>query len=126
MHGLYQSGTLEKVAESASHTLPERFDIIILGMGDDGHTASLFEIPNELNTRTGIIAVKHSPKPPAERLSLSYDSINSAQHIIVLITGIEKKSVYIRYKAGDMALPITHIQPDPGELTMIVERALAT
>ena len=75
-------------------------DIAILGMGDDGHTASLF--PNHAALKAGLsmvgddfcIAVHDSPKPPAERVSLTYGAIMRSDAIILHITGIAKKTVF--------------------------------
>ena len=75
-------------------------DIAILGMGDDGHTASLF--PNHPALKAGLsmvgddfcIAVHDSPKPPAERVSLTYGAIMRSDAIILHITGEAKKAVF--------------------------------
>jgi 6-phosphogluconolactonase len=74
-------------------------DIAILGMGDDGHTASLF--PNHVSLNEGLnpdcklncIAITDSPKPPAQRVSLTYAKIMQARQLILHITGESKKGV---------------------------------
>jgi 6-phosphogluconolactonase len=75
-------------------------DIAILGMGDDGHTASLF--PNHPALKSGLsmvaddfcIAVHDSPKPPAERVTLTYGAIMRSDTIILHITGEAKRTVF--------------------------------
>jgi 6-phosphogluconolactonase len=75
-------------------------DIAILGMGDDGHTASLF--PNHPALKAGLsmvgddlcVAVANSPKPPLERVTLTYNAIMRSDAIILHITGEAKRAVY--------------------------------
>jgi 6-phosphogluconolactonase len=71
-----------------------RFDITFLGVGPDGHTASLFPDRAEVLEREAtVVAVRNSPKPPAERLSLTRHVINSSQRIWVELSGADKASV---------------------------------
>ena len=67
------------------------FDVVILGMGPDGHIASLF--PGHQQAEKWIIAEKASPKPPAERLSFSYQALNRARAVIFLASGNAKAAV---------------------------------
>ncbi|PSL39526.1 6-phosphogluconolactonase [Labedella gwakjiensis] len=70
------------------------FDITFLGVGPDGHTASLFPDRAEVNEREAtVVAVRNSPKPPAERLSLTRHVLNSSQRIWVEMSGSDKASV---------------------------------
>lgn len=71
-----------------------RFDITFLGVGPDGHTASLFpDRPEVLERDATVVAVRNSPKPPAERISLTRPAINSSQRIWVELSGADKASV---------------------------------
>jgi 6-phosphogluconolactonase len=67
------------------------FDVLILGMGPDGHVASLF--PGHKQQRSWIIAESDSPKPPAQRLSLSYEALNRARNVFFLASGSAKAEV---------------------------------
>ena len=70
-----------------------RFDILFLGVGPDGHIASLFpDTPGIRVTEGSVIAVRHSPKPPPERLSLTLPVINSADRIWLALSGPDKAS----------------------------------
>ena len=70
-----------------------RFDILFLGVGPDGHVASLFpDSPGIRVTEGSVIAVRNSPKPPPERLSLTLPVINSADRIWLALAGPDKAS----------------------------------
>lgn len=66
------------------------FDVLILGMGPDGHVASLF--PGHSQEKSWIIAEPASPKPPSLRLSFSYEALNRASHVVILASGESKAS----------------------------------
>ena len=73
-------------------TLP-RFDITFLGVGPDGHVASLFpEAAGIRETEATVIAVRNAPKPPPERLSLTLPVINSSTRIWMVLAGADKAS----------------------------------
>lgn len=75
---------------TAEHAAP-RFDVTILGVGPDGHIASLFPDRDEiLNTTDTVLAVRDSPKPPPERLTFTRPVINASQRVWMLISGAEK------------------------------------
>ena len=79
------------------------FDVVILGMGPDGHVASLF--PGHQQAQSWIIAEKASPKPPAERLSFSYQALNRSRTVIFLASGsakVEAAKCAIQNEACDL------------------------
>jgi 6-phosphogluconolactonase len=64
------------------------FDVVLLGVGPDGHCASLFpEHPGVYDNSSTVIAVRNSPKPPPDRISLSFDGLNMAREIWVVASG---------------------------------------
>jgi 6-phosphogluconolactonase len=81
---------LESLFGPLSDSAPA-FDVVILGMGPDGHVASLF--PGHQQAKTWIIAERASPKPPAERLSFSYQALNRSRAVIFLASGSVKAEV---------------------------------
>ena len=94
--------SLDEAAEAYAADLAEHgasgselphFDIMLLGMGPDGHIASLF--PERAGVREAVrkvIAVTNSPKPPPERLSLTLPVINSSARVWLVIAGVDKAS----------------------------------
>lgn len=85
-----------------------QFDIALLGMGEDGHTASLFPHNPALESTAFAVAVHHAPKPPPDRVSLSLATLRAAHNRIVLTTGAGKRDALQRIKAGEK-LPVNTI-----------------
>lgn len=98
----YAAELAKHAAESAS--APE-FALVFLGMGPDGHIASLFPEHPALEARIGstVVAVRNSPKPPAERLSLTMSTINAAAQVWVMLSGADKAEALQRALEGDSA-----------------------
>jgi 6-phosphogluconolactonase len=82
------------------------FDVVLLGMGEDGHTASLF--PGHDWDGADVLAVHAAPKPPPERVSLSAARLNRSQCVWFVITGAGKREALSRWKKGD-PLPVSAI-----------------
>ncbi|TME87832.1 MAG: 6-phosphogluconolactonase, partial [Chloroflexi bacterium] len=103
-----------------------RFDLIHLGMGEDGHTASLFPGHPALQEEHALIAAIHdAPKPPPERLTLTLPVLNAARAVLFMVQGASKREALARVLRRDRALPASHVQPLDGELAFIVDRAAA-
>jgi len=67
------------------------FDLVMLGMGEDGHTASLFPNNQALRSDGSVVAVFDAPKLPTDRVSLSMKTLNAALHKLFLVAGVGKR-----------------------------------
>ena len=102
------------------------FDLVLLGLGTDGHTASLFPGNPEHDPRQrDVIAVKGG-NPELYRLTLTYGVINSARQVVFLVTGKAKSKVLGEILEGrGTGLPAGKIKPYTGRLTWILDQAAA-
>jgi len=87
------------------------FDLVILGMGEDGHTASLFPGNDALKNTSFAVPVFDSPKPPSERVSIGLSVLNEASERIVIATGSNKSEAFKKLNDGER-LPVAMINPD--------------
>lgn len=88
-----EDGELRSAAQSFAseiESLNPHFDIVILGMGPDGHVASLFPGSPGITFGSWVVAEENSPKQPKERISLSYSALSSSEEIWFLVAGSEK------------------------------------
>jgi len=106
-----------------------RFDLVLLGMGDDGHTASLFPGTTALGERKRVAVANPVDKLNTTRLTLTAPVINAAAAIVFLMAGAGKASRLAEVIDGPRdtdRLPSQLIAPDNGRLIWLVDRAAAT
>jgi len=88
------------------------FDLVILGLGEDGHTASLF--PGQVvDNSADAVPVFDAPKPPAERITISQNRLNNTNEVMFLVTGAGKQEAVDNWRKG-VAIPATLIDSANG------------
>ena len=132
-----QEKTLEKTAENYEAAIRTffrlgkqefpQFDLIMLGLGEDGHTASLFPSQDALKEREHLVyPVRKAPKAHA-RVTLTLPVINHARNVVFLVTGREKAAAAKGVlEERDPALPAFMIRPETGNLSFLLDRAAAS
>jgi 6-phosphogluconolactonase len=133
IHGVVTTGTPEEAARRYEDALKSYygsaaldpgkplFDVQLLGLGEDGHTASLIPGTSALDERHrwAVTVVGVRPEP---RISLTYPVLDSSRHVAFLAAGGGKREILARVLAGDQALPAARVSP-VGELTWFVDEA---
>ena len=95
-------------------------DLILLGLGDDGHTASLFPGTAALEETVRRVAANFVPKLSAWRLTLTYPLINDARHILFLVGASKTPQLIERVLEGEQQFPAARVNPSAGEVTWII------
>ncbi len=114
----------EEAAREYGRLLPDPLDIVILGMGEDGHTASLFPDSPALDERVERVLPATGPKPPLRRMTVTPPVIETARDVLVLVAGAGKAAMLARVLEGPIdvrALPVQLAR----DRTWIVDEAAA-
>lgn len=107
-----------------------QLDLALLGMGPDGHTASLFPAFPQLDAPPAqlVAAVEHAPKPPPERITLTAHALNLAREVIFLVAGSDKAPKVYAVLHGPYAphnTPAQLVRPPAGQVTWMLDAAAA-
>ncbi len=106
-----------------------RFDVVLLGMGADGHTASLFPGTTALEDTRNFVAATWVEKLAAHRVTFTVPAINAAHCVMFMVAGVDKAAMLRTVLRGDEAqahYPVRRVQPTNGELLWLVDRAAAS
>ncbi len=131
----------EQAAQDYEHTLREfflkrvgarssRFDLVILGMGGDGHTASLFPGTAAMGEKERWVVANYVPKLESWRVTLTFPAINAAANVVFYTVGEDKADMLKRaltppQSAADL-LPVHLVRPANGQVQWIVDQAAAS
>ena len=112
----------EKLAAVAARFAEPRYvhDVILLGMGPDGHTASLFPGSPALDETVRNVIPATGPKPPPQRITMTFPLLNAARKICFLANDAEKLPLIEKIIGGDTTFPAARVQPAAGSVTWLV------
>lgn len=147
MHSINDSVSAEEAAEDYEFVIRQlvktrvvsvseisdcpKFDLILLGLGPDGHVASLFPNHSALNEREEWVTfITDSPKPPPERITFTMPVINSASNVALVVTG-DSKAESAHLAIDDVGpdcplIPARMVQPAMGKLVWFLDKLAAS
>lgn len=118
-----------RLATKTSPSAQSSLDLILLGLGEDGHTASLFPGAPVLRDHQRVIAATQSPKDPPNRLTMTLGVINRASVIMFLVTGARKAGVVRAILNPKTEAERRHtaslVEPEQGRLIWFLDRSAA-
>ena len=115
----------QRIAEIFHDETPH-FDIVLLGMGNDGHTASLFPHTEALNETERWVVANYVPKLETWRITMTYPILNNARQVVFMVAGEEKADMLYEVLHGEVRpfdLPSQAVNPAPGDVTWVVDYA---
>jgi 6-phosphogluconolactonase len=114
---------LDAAAREYEESLPERLDMIHLGLGPDGHTASLVPGDPVLEVDDRRVAVTDTTYEGHYRMTLTYPELSSARQVLWLVTGPAKREALVKLIEGDDSIPAGRVEND--EMTIVADRDAA-
>jgi len=118
---------LRRFFHSPASQIPH-FDLVLLGLGNDGHTASLFPGTAALDETKRLVVANHVPQQNGWRITLTFPVLNAAGHVLFLVAG-EGKAARVRDILGAATptarFPAQRVRPTHGSLTWLLDRAAA-
>jgi len=114
---------LEAAAREYESQLPETFDLVHLGLGPDGHTASLVPDDPVLDVTDSRVALTGGDYQGHRRMTLTYPAIDAARRILWLVTGVEKREALAKLLAADGSIPAGRVEND--SMIVVADEAAA-
>jgi 6-phosphogluconolactonase len=114
---------LDAAAREYETTLPERFDMVHLGLGPDGHTASLVPGDPVLEVRDRRVAMTESAYQGHRRMTLTYPALEAARRIVWLVVGAEAREPLAKLLAEDDSIPAGRVRNE--EMVVVADKAAA-
>lgn len=114
--------TIKRLFGGTSH-LPE-FDVILLGIGEDGHTASLFPGTTAIDENERWVTEVHVPQLDTHRITMTFPVINNGKNVIFLVSGSSKSTIMKKiYERTDTTFPSARVSPVNGSLVYLLDKA---
>jgi 6-phosphogluconolactonase len=114
---------LDAAAREYESALPEHLDVVHLGLGPDGHTASLIPGDPVLDVTDRRVALTETAYQGHRRMTLTYSALAEARQIVWLVTGEEKREPLAKLLAADPSIPAGRVKND--EMTVVADQAAA-
>jgi 6-phosphogluconolactonase len=110
--------------EFKENNVPQ-FDLMLLGIGTDGHTASLFPDDDQVDDPGRLVLPVSLPHLKHERISLTLPVINNARNVIALIIGASKADIFSEIIEKSLPVPMAKVSPENGQMTYLVDKDAA-
>lgn len=127
IHGEIAPGEAAAACERQLAAVAARFgeeryahDLLLLGLGEDGHTASLFPGSPALDETVRNVVPAIGPKPPPQRITLTFPLLNAARHVCFLVNDASKEGVITEVLRGDPRHPASRVRPSQGAVTWLL------
>ncbi len=97
-----------------------RHDLVLLGMGEDGHTASLFPGTAALDETERWVVANEVPQMGTTRITFTYPLLNAAHEVLFLVTGEKKRAIVEEVERGGSPYPVAEVAPEGGRVTWLL------
>ena len=115
-----------EAAEQYEQVVPARLDLLLLGLGTDGHTASIFPGSEAVHERERLVAAPWVEKLNCYRITMTLPLINNAASVAFLVSGAEKAEIVREVLRGPKRYPAQEVRPVAGELRWVLDREAAS